>query len=231
MSNTSLSNLNIEGIRFYEPGASARSKSDGTSTSDIRNDFLKLLTVQLQNQDPLNPLESAEMTSQLAQLNMVDSLNQMNSNMTSLITQMQLSQFMSQSQSIGAFALAKSTSVEYEGQGSVAMGVQFDKPVNGAKARIVDTSGNVISENDLGNLKGGISNFVWDGKDLQGQQARPGLYRLEVIANDVGGSEIRGQTLVASMVAAVGRSDKDLVLTLLDGRKIAPTDVQQWVVN
>ncbi len=231
MSNTTLSSLNIEGIRFYEPGASAQAKSDSTSTAGIRNDFLKLLTVQLQNQDPLNPLESAEMTSQLAQLNMVDSLNQMNSSMTAFIAQSQLSQFMSQSQSIGSFALAKGSSIEYEGQGSVAMGVEFDKPVTGAKARIVDTSGNVISENALGNLKSGISNFIWDGKDLLGQQARPGQYRLEVVATDVSGSEARGQTLVASMVAAVGRSDKDLVLTLLDGRKIAPTDVQQWVVN
>lgn len=227
-----LSDLKLEGIKFYDPAAqSAQKASSGTSTTDIRNDFLKLLTVQLQNQDPLNPLESAEMTSQLAQLNMVDSINKMNTNLSTFITQMQMAQFMNQSQSIGSYALAETSAVSYEGQGSVSMGVKFDQAATKAKARVIDASGNVVSQKDLGNVKAGITNFVWDGKNSLGQQAAAGSYRLEIVAENASGAEVRGQALVASMVAAVGRSNNDVLLTLLDGRKVAPTDVLQWVVN
>ncbi len=72
---TNVTDLNLPGLKVYEPPkANGPKQMDGTSTTDLQNNFLKLLTVQLQNQDPLNPMESAEMTSQLAQLNMVDGI-------------------------------------------------------------------------------------------------------------------------------------------------------------
>ena len=99
---TTLQDLNISGLKFYEPSTTTTAKTvNGQSTQELQQNFLKMLTVQLQNQDPMNPLESAEMTSQLAQLNMVDGINSMNRNLQSLVSQMQMSDFMTQASTVG----------------------------------------------------------------------------------------------------------------------------------
>ena len=62
---TTLESLNLPGLTFYGGNATGTSGNavDATSTSDLQSNFLRMLTVQLQNQDPMNPMESAEMTS------------------------------------------------------------------------------------------------------------------------------------------------------------------------
>ncbi len=58
----------------------------GTSASDLQATFLKLLVTQLQNQDPTSPVDSSQMTSQLAQINTVSGIAQLNTSLTSLST-------------------------------------------------------------------------------------------------------------------------------------------------
>ena len=62
--------------------------SNGTSAADLSKNFLKMLTVQLQNQDPMNPMDNAAMTSQLAALNQVDGINKLNTSVNALVAQM-----------------------------------------------------------------------------------------------------------------------------------------------
>ena len=107
----------VSDIRIYDPSTAAAksSASDATSTKDMAQNFLKMLTVQLQNQDPLNPMDNASMTSQLAALNTVDGINKLNDSMASLVAQMQAANFMNLPSAVGKSALAAGDSVYFGG--------------------------------------------------------------------------------------------------------------------
>ncbi|MEY4084114.1 MAG: hypothetical protein RL483_1483 [Pseudomonadota bacterium] len=229
---TTLESLNLPGLTFYSgnPTGSSGNAVDATSTSDLQSNFLRMLTVQLQNQDPMNPMESAEMTSQLAQLNMVDGIGTMNKNLSSLISQMQAADFMSQAGTVGKSALVEGSELSYDGQSLVVMASNFAAPVTGAIANIYDASGNLVLKTEMGNQTSGIKHFYWDGVDANGQQVAAGKYRIEVVGKDGQASKV-GQTYVASPVVAVGRNGTDIRLTLADGREIASSGVVQWMAQ
>ena len=178
---TTLESLNLPGLTFYSGNASGTSGNavDATSTSDLQSNFLRMLTVQLQNQDPMNPMESAEMTSQLAQLNMVDGIGNMNKNLSTLIAQMQAADFMSQAATVGKSALVEGSEMAYDGQSLMVMASNFTVPVTGAVANIYDAAGNLILKTEMGPQSTGIKHFYWDGVDSNGQRAAasmiPGL--------------------------------------------------------
>ena len=229
---TSIESLNIPGLTFYDGNAKGTSGNnvDATSTSDLQSNFLRMLTVQLQNQDPMNPLESAEMTSQLAQLNMVDGIGNMNKSLTSLIAQMQAADFMSQAGTVGKSALVAGSEISHDGQSMVVMASNFATPVTGAVANIYDAAGNLVLKTELGPQTSGIKHFYWDGYDANGQAAAAGDYRIEVVGKDGEDTKV-AQTYVASPVVAVGREGNDIRLTLADGREIASSGVIQWMAQ
>ncbi len=106
----------ISNIPVYDPTKPpAASTSNGTSAKDLSQNFLKMLTVQLQNQDPLNPMDNAAMTAQLAALNQVDGINKLNTSVTSLVAQMQSANFMNLASSVGKTALSAGTKAYYAG--------------------------------------------------------------------------------------------------------------------
>ena len=227
---TSVTDLNIPGLKTYEPPtASAPKALDGKSTQDLQSNFLQMLTVQLRNQDPLNPMESNEMTSQLAQLNMVDGIATMNKTMTSMIDQMRASDFMAQANMVEQSAMSASQSMLFDGVNDIVLAANFTKPVTDGVLKIRDSSGNLVLSKNLGQMPAGISNLLWDGLDGGGKKVNAGKYLLEITGKD-GEANVAAQTLVASMVATVGRNGNDAVMTLIDGRKIAPKDVVQWVM-
>ncbi|MFZ9103183.1 MAG: flagellar hook assembly protein FlgD [Burkholderiaceae bacterium] len=229
---TTLESLNLPGLTFYGGNATGTSGNavDATSTSDLQSNFLRMLTVQLQNQDPMNPMESAEMTSQLAQLNMVDGIGSMNKNLTSLIAQMQAADFMSQAGTVGKSALVEGSEMSYDGQSLMVMASNFASPVTSAVANVYDAAGNLILKTEMGPQTSGIKHFYWDGIDSNGQQVAAGNYRVEVVGKDGEASKV-AQTYVASPVVAVGRSGNDIRLTLADGREIASSGVVQWMAQ
>ena len=229
---TTLESLNLPGLSFYSGNATGTSGNavDATSTSDLQSNFLRMLTVQLQNQDPMNPMESAEMTSQLAQLNMVDGIGTMNKNLSSLISQMQAADFMSQAGTVGKSALVEGSEMSYDGQSLMIMASNFASPVTSAVANVYDAAGNLVLKTDMGPQTSGIKHFYWDGVDSNGQQVAAGNYRIEVVGKDGEASKV-AQTYVASPVVAVGRSGTDIRLTLADGREIASSGVVQWMAQ
>jgi flagellar basal-body rod modification protein FlgD len=228
---TTIQDLNIPGLKSFEPKAQVTPASfNGTSTSELQTNFLRMLTVQLQNQDPMNPMESAEMTSQLAQLNMVDGINSMNKTMTSLLSMMQAADFVNYSSTVGRSALVAGNEILFDGQNPVTFGLQFPESMPKGSLRITDSSGNIVKSMDLGPVRTDLMNMFWDGLGTDGQPLAPGKYRLIATATD-GTKEIAPASFVTSLVAAVGRTGNDINLSLADGRKILPKDVVQWVIQ
>jgi flagellar basal-body rod modification protein FlgD len=219
----------INNIPIYDrfaPPASAT--SNGTSSADLSKNFLKMLTVQLQNQDPMNPMDNAAMTSQLAALNQVDGINKLNTSVTALVAQMQSANFMNLSSSVGKTALAEGTQVYFAGQ-SVGMAAKLDAPAASLKAVIRDSNSQIVNQFDFGPTPSGTTDFIWDGGDDAGKQVMAGVYTLELTATDDQGKTTTPTSYVGAMVTSIGQEGADMQVGLSDGRNILTTDIVKWL--
>jgi len=221
----------INNIPVYDPSAPpAPTTSNGTSAADLSKNFLKMLTVQLQNQDPMNPMDNAAMTSQLAALNQVDGINKLNTSVTALVAQMQSANFMNLSSSVGKTALAAGSNVYYSGQ-PVGMAAKLDAPVESLKAVIRDRKSQIVNQFDFGATPLGTTDFIWDGGNDAGKQVAAGMYTLELTATDAQGKTFSPTSYVGAMVASIGQDGSDMKVGLSDGRNILTTDIVKWLAN
>ncbi|QWD96016.1 FlgD immunoglobulin-like domain containing protein [Polynucleobacter sp. MG-6-Vaara-E2] len=223
----------MSNIPVYDPtvaASSATSSSSGTSASDQTQNFLKLLIAQIQNQDPMAPMDASTMTSQMSQLNMVTSMSNMNTSMTAMLNQMQSVNFMNQAALIGHSPEVAGNSISFDGTNSVVLGANAANPLSSVVATITDSSGNVINTADLGTLVAGMKNFAWDGIDSSGNKVAAGNYSISISGKNTAGNSESPTVYVASPVAAVSKgTNGDSLLTLVDGRQINASTIQQWI--
>jgi flagellar basal-body rod modification protein FlgD len=219
----------VSNIPVYDPTKPpASSTSNGTSAKDLSQNFLKMLTVQLQNQDPLNPMDNAAMTAQLAALNQVDGINKLNTSVTSLVAQMQSANFMNLASSVGKTALAAGSKAYYAGS-PVSMGAKLDASASSLKAVIRDANGQIVDQIDFGPTSSGVLDFIWDGSNQDGQQVPQGMYSLELTATDAQGKVSYPDSYVGAMVASIGQEGSDLKVGLSDGRNILSSEILKWL--
>jgi flagellar basal-body rod modification protein FlgD len=187
-----------------------------------------MLTVQLQNQDPLNPMDNAAMTAQLAALNQVDGINKLNTSVNSLVAQMQSANFMNLASSVGKTALSAG-SVAYFTGSPISMAAKLDNSVSSLKAVIRDGNGQIVNQIDFGAAAAGVTDFIWDGANDEGQKVAQGLYTLELTATDAQGKVSYPTSYVGAMVASIGQEGSGLRVGLSDGRNILSTDILKWL--
>jgi flagellar basal-body rod modification protein FlgD len=172
-------------------------------------DFLKLLTTQLQTQDPTNPLDNSQFVSQLAQFSQLASTQDLNTSLNNLSSQitssLQTSQVLGSAGLVGRHVLVPSASLSYAGS---ALGGAVG--VTGATANvqvvIKNGAGKVVRTLDLGTQVAGLARFSWDGMDDSGKPVPPGDYG--VTAADVGGDAL--STYVDGTVSGVGYGGSDV---------------------
>ena len=223
----------LSGIRTYDPmtaNAPKDTTSTGTSAADQTQKFLTLLIAQIKNQDPMAPMDASTMTAQMSQLNMVSSMANMNTSMTAMLTQMQSVNFMNQAALIGHSPAVAGNGIAFDGNNQVMLGSSSVDPLQSVVATITDASGNTVNSVSLGSTQAGMTNFVWNGKDASGEIVPPGMYYLGLTGLDAKGASASPTGYVASPVASVSKgTNGDAVLTLLDGRTVSSSAVQQWV--
>ncbi|MBA2079178.1 flagellar hook capping FlgD N-terminal domain-containing protein [Rhodanobacter sp. PCA2] len=193
------------------PGAGNASNAAGAALGSTMNqaDFLKLLTTQLQAQDPTNPMDNSQFVSQLAQFSQLASMQDLNTSVNNLSGQitssLQSSQVLGSVGLVGRHVLVPSANLSYAGSAmNGAVGV------TGATANvqvvIKDGTGHVVRTLDLGTQSAGLARFDWDGMDDDGKPLPPGEYG--VTAADVGGSAL--STYVDGTVSGVGYGGSDV---------------------
>ena len=136
---------NLSSIPIYDPraGKTQAASSTGTSVQDMSQNFLKMLTVQLQNQDPLNPMDNAQVTSQIAQINTVNGVEKLNQTMTTMAQQFSAMQTMQGAMLVGRQVMVDGNQVV--AQNGVAQGmVTLDANAASLKVDVLDRSGNVV---------------------------------------------------------------------------------------
>lgn len=177
---------NIPGLRTIMDAEN--DKKDRTELG--QNEFLKLMTTQLANQDPFKPMENGEFMGQIAQFGTVNGINELLSSFQDLASNLQSSQALQASSLIGRQVLVNLDQGYLPQNGSLLGAVELDSSATDVAVNIYDVSGEVLSRVELGAQPVGLLQFNWDGNTFGGQRAPSGRYRIEVEASFGGTTEI-----------------------------------------
>ena len=174
--------------------------------------FLKLLTTQLQNQDPLSPMDSNQFTQQLVAFSSVEQQINTNDNLQSLIA-LSLSQ-----QASSAVNYIGHSVVMTSGKGSLENGqvdwtYNLSAPASGTTLSVTDATGKVVYTANGGTAQGN-NDFSWNGTDQNGNQLPDGQYTLSVNATAGDGSAIDSTIASKAIVTAVDMSGSTPQLVL-----------------
>ena len=178
--------------------------SSTTTTEDIQNRFLTLLVAQLENQDPLNPLDNTEITSQLAQMSTVQGIEQLNTQLTSLVDGLAQTQAVQASSLIGNTVLVPGSGLTLS-DGEAYGGVNLASAADQVTVSILDSTGKVVQTQTLGANEAGNVLFSWDGATTSGGTAADGSYTFKVEATKSGVS-VTAEALQIGTVSALTRT-------------------------
>ena len=176
----------------------ASAAAEGANTQDR---FLKLLVTQMKNQDPLNPMDNAQVTSQMAQLSTVSGIDKVNSTLKALSDSMSAGQALNATSMIGRGALVPGSSMELS-NGKAVAGLDLSQGAESVKVLITDGANNMVRTLQLGAQKPGVVPVAWDGLDDTGKAAATGAYKISAEAMS-GGKGLPVNTLSFGTVSGV----------------------------
>ena len=190
--------------------SSALSSTGTNSSSDLQSSFLTLLVAQLKNQDPTNPLQNNELTSQLAQISTLSGIEKLNTTLGSISGQIDSSQSLQASSLVGhgvmipgsTILAGKSAGSENESVDTTPFGIELTQAADKVTATITDGNGKVIRTLNMGAQTAGVHTFTWDGKLDDGTAAPDGAYNISFAASQ-GTTQLVVQPLQFALVQGV----------------------------
>lgn len=148
--------------------ATTGTSSTGTVSAQEQTDrFMKLLVAQLNNQDPMNPMDNAQMTSQIAQINTVSGIQELNATMKNFADQFTSMQMLQGANMVGHGVLVESNTLSVDGgvaKGAINLTSKADK----VTVEIKTAGGQLLDTISLGALPAGQSSFQWDASKYSG---------------------------------------------------------------
>lgn len=211
-------------LAAVKPSAAA---VDPNSAAAQQNKFLTLLVTQMKNQDPLNPMDNAQVTSQLAQLSTVDGISKLNTTLTALQGNYQASQSLQASSLIGRGVLAPGSGLTLSGSKAV-LGVDLTASADDVKLTIKDGTGKAIRTMDLGSQDAGTLPLQWDGQTDAGTAAADGHYSVVATATRAGVASTAA-TLSYGQIASVSTSAQGVKLNVPNVGAVDVSAVKQFL--
>lgn len=214
----------VSDVTFAEQASQAlRTTEQAVTLAEDFTQFLQLLTTQLQNQDPLSPMDSNEFTNQLVQFSQVEQSINSNAKLDNLVS-LQLTN--AATSALGYVGLDVSyVSAEIaleEGQGTTIR-YSLSDPAAISKINIYNEENQLVYSGDA--EKGaGVYTFEWDGKDLLGEQAPAGTYVVAVDALDIEENVIETTTVVTGRVKGIEQQD-GIIFALVGERAVPITSI------
>lgn len=201
--------------------SSLSSTASTTSVQAQQDRFLKLLVTQMKNQDPLNPMDNAEITSQMAQLSTVTGIEKLNQTLAAF-TKAQAFQSVDM---IGHYVLAPGEHMDLASGVGLA-GIELAAPADAVAVKIFDGNGKLVRTLNLGDLDSGVNAFTWDGKKDDGTVAADGSYSFAVTATRAGDA-VTATRLAVGKVQSVLMDDVGPALSVSGMGLVDLDDVRQ----
>jgi flagellar basal-body rod modification protein FlgD len=200
--------------------SSSSSSSTQLSATEQSDRFLKLLVTQMKNQDPLNPMDNAQITSQMAQISTVSGIDKMASAVSGLNSLMLQTQSLEGAMLVGKDVLVPGKKIMLDADGATTAGFELDSAATSVVVSIKDSTGKVVDTVDMGAASAGKHVFEWTSAN----KAAAGL-TFEVNASK-GGTAIAATRLVADRVESVYSDQGQLGITLKNNGNVKYADVR-----
>ncbi|HEY4201873.1 MAG TPA: flagellar hook capping FlgD N-terminal domain-containing protein [Devosiaceae bacterium] len=192
--------------------AGSAPSTDNTTLAGNFDTFLSILTTQLQNQNPLDPLDTNQFTEQLVQFSGVEQQLKTNDFLQALMTNSQTSANINAVSYIGKEVTAAGVRSQLV-DGQAVWKFNAEAVASDANISIKDSSGNVVYS-DNGSLAAGPGQFVWDGIGSNGQTCPDGTYSITIDGKNLAGKDVGVSTSTVGKVTAVDLSGDQPVLTV-----------------
>ncbi len=182
----------------------AAATAAGSTSVDLQSQFLTLLVAQLKNQDPTNPMDNSQLTTQLAQISTLSGIENLNTTLGSISGQITTSQSLQASTLVGHGVMIDGNSI-LVGSDSTAtpFGLSLDSASDATTVTITDANGTVVRTDDLGAQTAGVHTYSWDGTDSAGTAMAAGSYTFTVAATSSSGSAVTATPLKYAEVYGV----------------------------
>lgn len=193
-----------------------RTSGNGDLTSqnaqDLQNSFLTLLVAQLKNQDPTNPMDNSQLTSQLAQISTVSGVEKLNTTLNKISGQVDNSQSLQAVQLIGHGVMVPGNKILAGEDGTTTpFGIDLPQGAKTVVATITSQSGEVVRTLDLGALSAGVHVFFWDGKTADGATTKEGAYKLTLTASSDTNSQIAQSLNYGKVIGLISNNGNNLL--------------------
>jgi len=158
----------------------AASTAPKTGSELGQEDFMKLMTTQLKNQDPFEPMDNGEFLSQIAQFGTVNGITDLKDSFNGFADSMQSNQALQATSIIGHGVLAETDTGQLSNSGIMQGAVELSSYSPNVAVNVYDRTGQLVNRLDLGEQLSGTVPFAWDGSTFSGTRAAAGEYRMEV---------------------------------------------------
>jgi flagellar basal-body rod modification protein FlgD len=216
--------LDLSGLGTTVGSTTRTDKADSNTDPQAAQDrFLKLLVAQINSQDPLNPMDNAQMTSQMAQINTVSGIQQLNATLKGMSEQYSAMQGLQGTSLIGRQALVEGNRFSFDGdeaRGAMAL----SGPASQVAVDVMGTNGELIETVNLGALPAGQHAFNWNAKGID-----PARVAGFAVRATEGGQAVTATPLTRAAVTAVSFTGGAMSLQLQDGRTMGYDKVRAFM--
>lgn len=216
-------NMNVlESLGLSKPKQAIKEQKLG------QEDFIKLMTTQMNHQDPMKPMENGDFLSDMAQFSTVSGLKEIKDAFNNLATSLKSSQALQASSMVGRKVLIPGSMSTFSEGTPMKGAVVLDTNVSDLKVGILNDKGALVKEINLGNKAAGVAHFSWDGMLSADKKAMSGNYSIRAIGMVDGKSESLN-TLISDTVQSVslGTGGQSVSLTLANAGSAGLADVKE----
>lgn len=204
------------------------SGSETKKTSQLgKDEFLKLMVAQMNNQNPLEPQGNGEFIAQLAQFSTVEGITNLNTSVSSILSGSQSSQALQASTLVGRKVIVDTDKVKVDTSADFKGALNLTASSPNVWVNVYNDAGNQVNRLNLGQQSSGLVNFTWDGTDANGKKLDAGTYRFEAQAN-VNDTTTAMKTSLPANVDSVtlGQNGSEMTLNLAGVGSIGISKVQ-----
>ncbi len=188
-----------------DPLANYRSEPKNTASGSNelgKNEFMKLMIAQMENQNPLEPQDNGAFISQLAEFSSLEEMQRISSSVNNFSTQFQSSQALQASAMVGRTVLVPASESPLDANGAISGIVDLQESTSSLSIDIYNGSGELVNQFNLGQQPAGTVPFVWDGTNSKGEQMPFDNYTIKAQASRTSGAE-QATTLLSANVNSV----------------------------
>lgn len=217
----------IDSVSNSSSAATATSKAASAlgGGQDTQDRFIKMLVAQLQNQDPLNPMDNSQVTSQMAQLNTVQGIQNLNSTMQTMASSFGATASLQATSMLGRTVMSEGNAIGLNG-GAAKAAIDMGQSADQVTVEIKNAAGQVVSTQNLGATQSGLHAIEWDGTTDAGAKAPDGNYTFTVKAK-AAGQDAKVTPMTVNTVQGVSQASDGVKLLTASGSELKLTDVKR----